>query len=139
MADLYSAAEVKAGFKKLDTNKDGQLEYKELRDMLIKGQGRDAKITEKQLRLLYRSLDHDKDGKVNCDEFTDFVFGTGKPRTVKDRWQDTWDAFAGENECMEKEEFQKLCTASGLCDDVFDAGDAAEIFDAVVKKGKTDI
>mmetsp|Transcript_43197 Transcript_43197/g.134325 ORF Transcript_43197/g.134325 Transcript_43197/m.134325 type:complete len:183 (+) Transcript_43197:67-615(+) len=129
---VYSMEDVKRGFQRLDRDDDGFLSFTELREMLLRG---NPEFSEKQLRLLWRGVDKDRDGNVEFDEFVDFIFG--KPlRKRKDIWQDIFHAYSGSDEHLAEDEFMLLCTDSGLCDDSFSTDDAKCVFSKV--KGPDD-
>mmetsp|Transcript_13668 Transcript_13668/g.18474 ORF Transcript_13668/g.18474 Transcript_13668/m.18474 type:complete len:178 (-) Transcript_13668:169-702(-) len=130
---VYSLEDIKLGFQRLDRNADGFLSFAELREILLKG---NKEFTEKQLRLLWRGVDQDKDGNVEFDEFVDFIYG--KPlKKRKEVWQDTFYAYSGSDESLAEDEFLALCTDSGLCDDTFTGDNAKTIFHKV--KGPDDL
>eukprot|EP00928_Gymnodinium_smaydae_P051526 TRINITY_DN35093_c0_g1_i1.p2 TRINITY_DN35093_c0_g1~~TRINITY_DN35093_c0_g1_i1.p2 ORF type:complete len:194 (+),score=43.63 TRINITY_DN35093_c0_g1_i1:225-806(+) len=123
----YSEEDLVWAFQQRDADQDGYLTYNELRDTLLLG---NPGFSEKHLRVLWRGVDQDKDQRIDFDEFVDYIYG--KPaRTPKEKWQDTFYAFAGTDDIMDLDEFVALCRGSGLCDDGFSETDAARIFDVV--------
>mmetsp|Transcript_81651 Transcript_81651/g.226150 ORF Transcript_81651/g.226150 Transcript_81651/m.226150 type:complete len:189 (+) Transcript_81651:347-913(+) len=124
---VYSMEDIKTAFQRLDQNGDGFLSFSDLRHILLRG---NPDFSEKQLRVLCRGLDKDKDGYVEFDEFVDYIYGKPVKRR-KDIWQDTFYAYSGSDEHLGADEFLSLCKDSGLCDDQLTEDDAWEIFQVV--------
>mmetsp|Transcript_66801 Transcript_66801/g.150855 ORF Transcript_66801/g.150855 Transcript_66801/m.150855 type:complete len:212 (-) Transcript_66801:134-769(-) len=130
-ASVYTAQDIKLAFQDLDKNGDGFLSYDELRVILVKG---NPDFSEKQLRVLWRALDKDRDGNVEFDEFVNYVYG--KPhKKPKEVWQDTFYAYSGRDEELQLNEFMRLVSDAGLTGDDFTDEDAEEVFNKVKKPG----
>eukprot|EP00931_Biecheleriopsis_adriatica_P079908 TRINITY_DN53256_c0_g1_i1.p1 TRINITY_DN53256_c0_g1~~TRINITY_DN53256_c0_g1_i1.p1 ORF type:complete len:191 (+),score=46.25 TRINITY_DN53256_c0_g1_i1:96-668(+) len=121
-----SLEDLKHNFEIQDEDGDGHLSYAELRDVLLKGKN-EYGLSEKQIRLLWRQIDQDHDERVDFDELADWLFGK-KLRTPKEKWQDTFFAFAGVDDEMRLDEFKNLCAGVGLYDDAFTEADAEDVF-----------
>jgi len=57
----------KQRFRELDLNRNGMLEFDEIKKLL-------SSVPEKDLKMIWSRLDVDQDGMVSFDEFVDFVF-----------------------------------------------------------------
>lgn len=66
---------IKHRFKRLDKNGDGFLDLEELEDLLRAG---NPDIAQWELQLLFEAVDKSKDGRVEFEEFVDFVFPEGE-------------------------------------------------------------
>mmetsp|Transcript_83037 Transcript_83037/g.173847 ORF Transcript_83037/g.173847 Transcript_83037/m.173847 type:complete len:191 (-) Transcript_83037:281-853(-) len=122
---IYGPEDLKAGFEAYDRNGDGFLDFAEMRGLLLRGQ---STLTEKQLRVLWQCVDEDNSGRVEFDEFVDFIYG--KPvKKHKDRWQDTFLAFSGKDDQLNLSELLDLCRACRLVgDDLLSEADVEDIF-----------
>eukprot|EP00930_Biecheleria_cincta_P037918 TRINITY_DN26063_c0_g1_i1.p1 TRINITY_DN26063_c0_g1~~TRINITY_DN26063_c0_g1_i1.p1 ORF type:complete len:256 (+),score=73.44 TRINITY_DN26063_c0_g1_i1:47-814(+) len=128
---VYTDEDLKHAFEDIDDNDDGYLSYEELRDLLLKG---NPDFAEKTLRLLWRKVDKDHNEKVDFEELVDYLHGK-KSKTPKEKWQDTFYAFAGVDDQMQLHEFQKLCSQTGLCNQGFSEEEAVEIFQTLCGDG----
>jgi len=63
--------ELKEHFKRLDTNKNGSLNFSELRELLLAG---DPRMPNQQVRILFNQIDKDHNGRVDFDEFVDYIY-----------------------------------------------------------------
>jgi len=70
--DKAERDKIKAKFRSLDTNGDGNLSIDELRDLLQKGSKN--KMPNAQIRALFRQADKDRNGLINFDEFVDYLW-----------------------------------------------------------------
>ncbi|CAE7741342.1 phr, partial [Symbiodinium pilosum] len=66
-------SQIKAKFHELDVNKDGCLSFEELTVFLG---CLSTKLTEKEVREIFRTMDRNRDEKVQFDEFVDFIFSS---------------------------------------------------------------
>jgi len=57
------------GFKKADTNKDGNVSVKEFRKLVKGFQGIYAKLTEEEIDSIIHCLDYNMNGKIEYEEF----------------------------------------------------------------------
>mmetsp|Transcript_95668 Transcript_95668/g.183856 ORF Transcript_95668/g.183856 Transcript_95668/m.183856 type:complete len:179 (-) Transcript_95668:82-618(-) len=131
---VYSDEDLKGAFEKLDVNHDGFLSYSELREILKKG---NPTFNEKDLRVLWRGVDRDKNERIDFDEFVDYI--SGKPfKPAKEKWKDTFLSYSGLDDAMDKEEFLSLIDGCGLCDDSFTTEHAEGIYDKVCKPDAED-
>eukprot|EP00927_Polykrikos_kofoidii_P059863 TRINITY_DN54984_c0_g1_i1.p1 TRINITY_DN54984_c0_g1~~TRINITY_DN54984_c0_g1_i1.p1 ORF type:complete len:476 (+),score=50.82 TRINITY_DN54984_c0_g1_i1:150-1577(+) len=64
-------AMMKQEFQKLDVNGDGSLELRELRSLMMTGNPR---MSNRQMDMLFGYIDKDGSGRVDFEEFVDFVF-----------------------------------------------------------------
>ncbi|CAE7808952.1 phr [Symbiodinium sp. CCMP2592] len=77
-------SQIKAKFHELDVNKDGCLSFEELTVFLG---CLSTKLTEKEVREIFRTMDRNRDEKVQFDEFVDFIFSSEmdkNPRLLAD-------------------------------------------------------
>mmetsp|Transcript_74229 Transcript_74229/g.206291 ORF Transcript_74229/g.206291 Transcript_74229/m.206291 type:complete len:179 (+) Transcript_74229:144-680(+) len=91
MADLLTADPgllrkypevIKGKFRRMDTNSDGALDFRELKDLLRRGS---PDISDDDMELLFNHIDADSNGRVNFDEFVDYVCHRDEPvETVAD-------------------------------------------------------
>merc|ERR1712187_363281 len=128
----YTEEDLKIAFEKdLDKDGDGWLSYSEMRDVLIKG---NPTFNEKDLRLLWRQVDSDRNDRVEFDEFVDFIAGKTYKKP-KEKWKDTFMAYSGFDDALDQEEFLNLCIGCGFLDDSFGAAEVEDIFKKVCKPG----
>jgi len=62
-------------FTKLDVNGNSALSFEEMSSFLRAGNPR---MTDRELKILFKSIDKDKNGKVDWHEFIDFVFPSAR-------------------------------------------------------------
>lgn len=135
---VYGADEIKENFERLDSNQDGFLDFNELRHLLLRGSSGDTGLTDKQLRVIFRCVDKDNDNRVEFDEFVDWVYGNDV-KTHKQKWEDTFLAFAGRDDRLSEDEFLLLMESSGLLDGDFGHAEAKGVFEHARKKQDTDL
>jgi len=63
---------LKAKFRALDKNNDGSLTINELRELLMKSSK--SRLSESEVRALFRQADKDKNGRIDFDEFVDYLW-----------------------------------------------------------------
>lgn len=126
-------AQMRRKFQQLDANGDGTLDFKELADMLVKG---NSSFTNDECMALYDSCDTNGDGKISFEEFLEYVYNGAHQQPVgnsDDRharlhaqsnptndgtevdWRQceyTFREFAGDD--MDGREFMKFCKDSKL-------------------------
>jgi len=107
-AVLDMAGDVKQTFENLDTNNDGELDVKELGQLL---KGIDFPFKEEEVEKLMVELDENKDGRVDFDEFASWYIGSEKriKRDILDLFK-KYDSDA--NGKLEKGEVRELLKAT---------------------------
>mmetsp|Transcript_64061 Transcript_64061/g.177061 ORF Transcript_64061/g.177061 Transcript_64061/m.177061 type:complete len:219 (+) Transcript_64061:61-717(+) len=133
---LYTPEDIKDAFSRLDGDKDGFLGYDELRVILLKGSA--TALTEKQLRVLFRCVDKDRDNRVEFDEFVDFIY-EGVTKSHKEKWEDTFLAFAGRDDLLSRDEYRLLLETCGLYGDSFGPDEAEAVFAKVCKPSEEEL
>eukprot|EP00933_Yihiella_yeosuensis_P012759 TRINITY_DN12188_c0_g1_i1.p1 TRINITY_DN12188_c0_g1~~TRINITY_DN12188_c0_g1_i1.p1 ORF type:complete len:480 (+),score=96.04 TRINITY_DN12188_c0_g1_i1:32-1471(+) len=71
----HASQDVKDRFRKLDKNRDGVLDFEELSALLRTG---NPDLTDQEIQYLFEAVDQDNSGKVEFDEFVDYVFSRQK-------------------------------------------------------------
>eukprot|EP00930_Biecheleria_cincta_P047681 TRINITY_DN33107_c0_g1_i1.p1 TRINITY_DN33107_c0_g1~~TRINITY_DN33107_c0_g1_i1.p1 ORF type:complete len:205 (+),score=44.37 TRINITY_DN33107_c0_g1_i1:32-616(+) len=76
LPDIYvGVQDVRNVFETADANGDGSLTRDELKNILVEiGMG--YSFQDRELDLLFSSVDVNRDGRLNCREFVDWCFGT---------------------------------------------------------------
>lgn len=69
------SAKVRAQFQKLDRNRDGTLSFREVKGML---KSLNPSFSEHQLQKLFCEMDADQNGKIDQNEFFDFIMDNKK-------------------------------------------------------------
>jgi len=160
MSTDQKMAAMKKKFGCLDTNKDGNLDFDELKVMLTKG---NKSFTHDEVQQLYDNVDANNDGKVSFDEFMHFIYKGDHSQNrstagrhgrlaaasgpVADATEGDWgpcrhtfENFAGQD--MDGREFMKFCKDNKLLAKKdksghgFEAADVDLCFAKVVPKGK---
>lgn len=151
---------MKSQFDKLDKDGNGQLDFNELHDLLLRG---NPSFGEDEAWALYKKCDVNGDGSISFDEFLDYVYGAdqkkhddhmagrttdgrhaklaAKSGPQQDSTEGDWGpcekvftAFAGAD--MDGKEFAKFCKDNGLIGHGMKKTDIDLIFAKVVPKGK---
>lgn len=73
-------AQLKKKFKELDKNGDGKLTVVELREILQAGSK--TRLTDREVKILFRQVDKDGNGTVDFDEFVDYLWSAKNNNTV---------------------------------------------------------
>merc|ERR1719235_1993041 len=128
MSNDEKIEQMRKKYKDMDKNGDGMLDFKELRDMLVKGSK--GGISNEEANKLYNAVDSNGDGKVSFDEFVNWIYkgNHGQNRSTEGRhgrlaaqsgpvndgtevdWEPcrhTFENFAGKD--MDGREFMKFC------------------------------
>lgn len=137
--------QLKKEFLELDDNDDGMLDFGELQGLLKRGH---PHFSDHQIEVLWNAIDKDGNGKVDFDEFIDFIFSpppaaNPEPLTIeKFDWapvERTFNEYAGwfqeaGDDRLDLKELLKLCNDIGLFDDDFTQEDCAKVFKKCKKK-----
>jgi len=144
MANEKEKEALKRQFRSQDANGDGCLDRSEFVKLL---EGKN-KMTRGQMDLLFDQVDQNKDGKIDFNEFVDYVFspGSDQPQTAKSRtsecrrqrlsaqtaidttsddpdlWEDVYESFSGyqgHDNAFQQNDLNKLCLDCKLYDKNF--------------------
>lgn len=126
-------------FNKLDKNKDGWLDFAELKALLKRG---NPSISSREVRALFNNVDKNQDGVIEFGEFLRFIFGTddgiqhipATPDVVS-----VFQIYAGGAKDLDGRSFAKLVRDCYLLDRNLAAPDVDIIFDKVKGKGERKI
>mmetsp|Transcript_106866 Transcript_106866/g.166943 ORF Transcript_106866/g.166943 Transcript_106866/m.166943 type:complete len:213 (-) Transcript_106866:114-752(-) len=143
----YSDEDLKNKFLELDENEDGMLDFQELEKLLRKG---NPNMEFAEIVTLWNNVDKDNSGKVDFDEFVDFIFDR-KANDDKNADGVDWTgvekmflAYAGtfqegRDTRLGLDEFMRLCHDVPLLDSKFDSDDAAKMYRKCKKKKEKSI
>jgi len=126
---------MKAKFDRADISKDGTIDEKEMGSMLKKG---NPKITDSEIRCLFRDADKNGDRRISFDEFVDYLFGAKEKEAAMDKAatpeiRAVFDNFAKDG-TLDARQFQKLCSDCCLTNTgTFKPSDCGLVFSKVKK------
>jgi len=121
-AAMPEEVQLKKKFRELDSNRDGMLEMEEFA-RLLRQKGKH--FEDREVRLLFESVDHDHTGRIAFDEFVDYIFGSRPQKVLTRKEQVAKDASEASKQ-MWQEVFQvEICGASYHQDlnDLFEQGE----------------
>jgi Ca2+-binding EF-hand superfamily protein len=123
-------------FKQFDKSGDGKLNFKEMSQLLRKG---NPKLEEDELMNLFQGADVNGDGAVDFDEFVAHVYGEKPPEITPApaALQEKFKEFAGDK--MDSREFNKLIIDCGLINKSFPKQQVDTTFTKVKERGTRDI
>jgi len=133
---------LKDKFAELDTNGDGNLDFEELKDLLLRG---NPNFKSNEVMKLYKKCDLNGDGKISFEEFLKYIYGKDvKDGKLEDDSEKDWapcqmpfEAFCAHgHKDMEGKEFAKFCKDCHLIGKGMAKTDIDLIFAKVVPKGK---
>mmetsp|Transcript_117197 Transcript_117197/g.227856 ORF Transcript_117197/g.227856 Transcript_117197/m.227856 type:complete len:372 (-) Transcript_117197:875-1990(-) len=158
MADIdQKKAQLKAKFKSMDTNGDGQLDFNEFLGLM-------SKLDTDTATKLFKKVDKTGDGVIDFEEFVDYIYDTGKSKarttdtrharlaflgavdSISEEDAELWgkcevvfQAYSGGDEKFEGRDLRKLCVDCVLFDRKFKQNDLDVIFTGAKARGQNTI